>query len=212
MRDVLGAGVAGLGAAGGTGRAEGGEVGPGPEGSGDALPLQTPPAPGPPAAPSGASFRDPKGRFSLRLPPGWGPPPKAKRGADAYFIDSESKYNNLGVTASRARIDSVEEFGSLEAAGEKLLAAERAKDSVQSADLLGQSARRGESSGVQFYDFTYTVVTSYGPKQVQCSVGVAGRTLYIVNGQVFCKEGACEGPKVSQLRRAIQSFDVDASG
>ncbi len=187
-------------------------MGPDPGASGTS-PLPTaPPVPTPPAAPSGAAFRDPGGRFSLRLPPGWGPPPKAKRGADAYFVDSESKYNNLGVTASRARIDSVEEFGTLEAAGEKLLAAERAKDSVQSAELLGQSARRGEGSGVQFYDFTYTVVTSYGPKQVQCSVAVADRTLYIVNGQVFCKEGACEGPKVSQLRRAIQSFDVDVPG
>ena len=183
-----------MGVGGQTGRVAGEEAGP-------LAPAQA-------AEPSEAGrFRDPEGRFSLVLPEGWAPPQKAKRGADAYFVDAESKYNNLGVTASRVRIDNVEEFGTLEAAGMKLLAAERAKDSVLSAELLSQESRRG-ASGTLFYEFTYKVVTSYGPKQVQCSVGVADRTLFIANGQVFCKEGGCDGGKVAALRSTLQTFDV----
>ena len=193
----MGAGGLLVGMGGQTGRVVGEEAGP--------------PAQEQAATPSGVGwFRDPEGRFSLVLPEGWAPPQKLKRGADAYFVDAESKYNNLGVTASRVRIDGVEAFGTLEAAGMKLLAAERAKDSVLSAELLSQVSRQG-ASGTLFYDFTYTVVTSYGPKQVQCSVGVADHTLFIANGQVFCKEGGCEEVKVAALHGALQTFDVGVS-
>ena len=71
------------------------------------------------------TFTDPKQRYRLQTPAGWTQTSKA--GADALFQDPNQKGTTLGVTVTPVRIASLEQFGSVDSVGEKLLSAERAK-------------------------------------------------------------------------------------
>jgi hypothetical protein len=64
-------------------------------------------------------------RYSLSVPAGW--EKKDKAGADTLFLDPDRKSTNVGVTVSPVRVESIEQFGSLEAVGRRLMDTEAKK-------------------------------------------------------------------------------------
>ncbi|KAK9797747.1 hypothetical protein WJX73_005684 [Symbiochloris irregularis] len=76
---------------------------------------------------------------------------------------------------------SLEKFGSLDSVGQKLLGAERAKESTKSAIMVSQNQRAGPS-GTTMYDFDYIIDSTRGTKRVLNTVTISQRRLFIANG------------------------------
>ena len=158
------------------------------------------------AAAEAGMYEDARSGFAVAPPPAW--ERTDKQGATAYFIDLAYKFNNLGITVLPSRVDTLEKFGSLDFAADRLMGVEKAKDSVQEATLLGSATRTGDS-GILFYDFDFLTRSNYGAKRVFCSVTIARKQLYIVNGQIFCKD-RCQvpNPDLDELAKSVKSFDI----
>ena len=158
------------------------------------------------AAAEAGTYEDARSGFAVAPPPAW--ERTDKQGATAYFIDPAYKFNNLGITVLPSRVDTLEKFGSLDFAADRLMGVEKAKDSVQEATLLGSATRTGDS-GILFYDFDFLTRSKYGAKRVFCSVTIARKQLYIVNGQIFCKD-RCQvpNPDLDELAKSVKSFDI----
>ena len=135
--------------------------------------------------PDFAVFADPKNLFRLEYPVGWQEVNKA--GATLLLRDPTQKYSQIGVTVSPVKIASLAEFGSVRDIGEKLTQAEAAKESTVpgGVTVTRSTRRRGEKSGVVFYDYEYRLITTYGNKRVYTSVSIVDGTLYILNAQAY---------------------------
>ena len=135
--------------------------------------------------PDFAVFADPKNLFRLEYPVGWQEVNKA--GATLLLRDPTQKYSQIGVTVSPVKIASLAEFGSVRDIGEKLTRAEAAKESTVpgGVTVTRSTRRRGEKSGVVFYDYEYRLITTYGNKRVYTSVSIVDGTLYILNAQAY---------------------------
>lgn len=152
-------------------------------------------------------FENSKQKYRLQRPTSWEQVEKA--GADALFKDPKLKSTDLGVTVTPIRIKRLEQLGDVTAAGERLLNAERKKESTKSVELLQQSSRMGPS-GTEFYNFDYTISTTRGDKRILAAVGVANGNLYIVNGSIKCEGPGCKesSPLVESIRKSVTTFDV----
>jgi hypothetical protein len=147
--------------------------------------------------------------YSLRRPAGW--EAVDKPGADALFQDPQRKSTNAGVTVLPVMIDSLQQFGSLEEAGARLLAQERQKESTLGVGMVAAAVRPAAAGPV--YDFEYELESTRGRKRIVSSVAIAGGKLYVVNGQASCGKGAtCDAAEadIQTLRRIAQSFEVKA--
>jgi hypothetical protein len=71
------------------------------------------------------TYRNSKFNYSMDLPPSW--TAKEKAGADALFEDPARKSTNVGVTVAPVRVKVIQDFGTLDTVGTKLLAEEKAK-------------------------------------------------------------------------------------
>lgn len=92
-----------------------------------AAPCSAEPSASAPAAGEQA-FTNAKQCYTLRVPASW--EQKDKAGADALFQDPDRRSTSVGVTVNPVRVKSIDQFGSLEAVGQKLLDTERAKVGV----------------------------------------------------------------------------------
>ncbi|KAK9822385.1 hypothetical protein WJX81_006815 [Elliptochloris bilobata] len=150
--------------------------------------------------------------YRLLRPTAWEQTSKA--GADVLFLGDGTE---VGITVSPIRIKSLEQFGTPQFVGDKLLGAERAKESTKSVELLGASERRGAHQ-VLIYDLDYFVSTTRGEKRVLSTVAVDRNRLYIVNASIKCRRsaaGTCTGedggPALARARAVAQSFDTVAA-
>lgn len=161
-----------------------------------------------PTEPATVTYTNPKQGYSLQRPAHFEQVEKA--GADALFRDSNQKSTTVGVTVSPVRIASLEDFGSLETVGERLLGAEKAKESTISVEILSQRSRTGATSGATIYDFEYELESTRGRKRILSTVSIASRKLYIVNASVTCDKASCVGVEgaAAALREVCASFDV----
>jgi hypothetical protein len=169
-------------------------------------------------APPSSYYADERQAYRLLPPPGW--ELRQKAGADALWEDPARRSSSLGVTVSPVRVASLAAFGPLGAVGERLLGAERAKESTLSVAMLSQAERvspaagsssasppsgegsEGSGSGgggaatapppavVRYYCYEYDLESTRGRKRILNVVTIAGSRLYIVNGQVKCGKAA----------------------
>ena len=139
------------------------------------------------------------------------------------FQDPEEKGTNLGVTVTPLKISSLDQFGAIEKAGQRILGVERAKvptaclasiscrpacaplDSSRSSPLRSFMVQESTKSidmmrqevrsanGTKFYDFDYVIDTTRGTKRVLSYVTIVNKKLYIVNGTIKCSKGSCAG-------------------
>lgn len=155
------------------------------------------------------TFSNPAQSYSFQCPEAWEQVDKA--GADVFFRDPLKKSSTLGMTVLPVMVPSLEKFGSLEVVAEKLLAAEKAKESTLSVEMLSQQQRETPFASA-VYDFVYEVDSTRGRKQIVNCVAIVNSKLYILNGNVSCGKGAACGEEqvatVQLMKRAAQSLNI----
>lgn len=145
--------------------------------------------------------------YSLLRPASW--EEKSKAGADVLFLDPQQKSSTLGVTVFPVTVPSLEKFGSIADVGEKLLGAEKAKESTLSVSMLVQEQRDTPFGAV--YDFVYELESTRGRKRIVNCVSIVNSKLYIVNGTAGCGKEACGAGQeavVDVLLQAAKSLEI----
>jgi hypothetical protein len=149
-----------------------------------------------------AVFVDRKNLFRVEYPQTWQPVSKA--GAALLLRDPSMKYSTIGVTITPVKIHSLKEFGDAREVGQKLLAAEAAKESTYPGGVALVSEDR--------------LLPTRGNKVGFVSCAVEGNTLFIMNAQVFEKKEGEAGGNADEveaasatLRKVVSLFDVGPS-
>ncbi|KXZ55621.1 hypothetical protein GPECTOR_2g1171 [Gonium pectorale] len=161
-----------------------------------------------PADPSLTEYVNAKQQYRLLVPAAW--EAKGKAGADVLFEDPSRRSTSLGITVNPVKVASIEQFGGLQDVGDKLLDAERKKESTLGVTLLGSSSRTG-ATGATLYEYEYELDSTRGRKRILNTVTIFSSRLYILNAAFKCdKDGCSEEAQrgVALLRRLAGSFDV----
>ncbi|KAH7671096.1 Mog1p/PsbP-like protein [Dioscorea alata] len=117
--------------------------------------------------------------FELLVPESWTKVEKA--GATALFEEKGKGSNNIGVVVNPVRLSSLRDFGSPEFVAEKLIQAERKKESTRAAEIVKVGERSNED-GIPFYEFEYVLdSTRGGIKRIFSAAFVASKKLYLLN-------------------------------
>ncbi|KAL3630241.1 PsbP domain-containing protein 2, chloroplastic [Castilleja foliolosa] len=152
-------------------------------------------------------YIDSKEGFTLLVPSSWNKVDKA--GATVLFEDTNQRANNIGVVVSPTRISSLGEFGTPQFVADKLIQAERRKESTKNAEVISVSERPGHA-GLQVYEFEYKVdSTRGGLKRVFSAAFVASKRLYLLN---ITHSDGLDNPLDAELRvtmeQVMHSFDA----
>ncbi|XP_052188565.1 psbP domain-containing protein 2, chloroplastic [Diospyros lotus] len=152
-------------------------------------------------------YTDLKEGFTLLLPPSWIKVDKA--GATLLFEEPNKAANNIGVVVNPVRLTKLEEFGSPEFVADKLIQAEKRKESTKDAEVIEASQRLG-NGGLQVYEFEYKVdSTRGGMKRIFSAAFVASKKLYVLN---IAHSDKPESPLDTGMREILEqvlhSFDT----
>ncbi|GAA0143884.1 hypothetical protein LIER_04464 [Lithospermum erythrorhizon] len=136
-----------------------------------------------------------------------------KPGATVLFQELDKGSNNIGVVVNPVKISKLSEFGTPEFVADKLIKAEKKKESTKDAEVVAVSERSGQQ-GLQVYEFEYSLdSTRGGLKRVFTAAFVASKKLYLLN---IANSDSLENPIDSQtrnlLKQVIHSFDVCCIG
>jgi PsbP len=112
--------------------------------------------------------------------------------------------SSAGVTVDAVKIGKVEEFGTAEEVGAKVVAVEQKKDSVMTATLV--SADADEKDGLTYYVVEYTVDGGRGLKRFVAKVTITGGNLYVFTAQA--KQADFDGSDGLVLEQMVESFHV----
>nr|GMD49591.1 psbP domain-containing protein 2, chloroplastic [Ipomoea batatas]GMD53613.1 psbP domain-containing protein 2, chloroplastic [Ipomoea batatas] len=133
-----------------------------------------------------------------------------KAGATVLFEDASKGSNNVGVVVSPVKITSLTQFGTPQFVAEKLIQAERRKESTVGAELVAVSERSGKG-GIEVYEFEYKVDSSRGGmKRVFSAAFVLSKKLYLLN--ITHSDGLAnplDPDRRKVLEEVLHSFDVD---
>ncbi|KAE9608673.1 putative PsbP family protein [Lupinus albus] len=151
-------------------------------------------------------YTDSKEGFTLLIPSSWTKVDKA--GATALFQEANMGSNNIGVVVNPIRLATLGDFGSPQFVADKLLQAERRKESTQDAEVITVAERSGEG-GLQIYEFEYTLdSTRGGMKRIFSAAFVASKKLYLLNITHSDKpESPLDPHKRQILEQVLHSFD-----
>uniref|UniRef100_A0A1J3HDB9 PsbP domain-containing protein 2, chloroplastic n=1 Tax=Noccaea caerulescens TaxID=107243 RepID=A0A1J3HDB9_NOCCA len=150
-------------------------------------------------------YNDFKDGFTLLVPSSWIKVDKA--GANALFEEAETRSNNIGVVVSPVRIKSLEDFGTPQFVADKLINAEKRKESTKEAEVVSV----GERSGSQkVYEFEYKIdSTRGGIKRVFSAAFVSSNKLYLLNVVHSDKpEDPLDSSTRLILEQVLHSFDA----
>ncbi|EOX92651.1 hypothetical protein QUC31_003748 [Theobroma cacao] len=104
-----------------------------------------------------------------------------KAGATVLFEEANKGSNNVGVVVNPVRLNSLGEFGTPQFVADKLIQAEKRKESTKDAEVIGVAERLGQG-GLQVYEFEYKVdSTRGGMKRIFSAAFVASKKLYLLN-------------------------------
>ncbi|KAG2572212.1 psbP domain-containing protein 2, chloroplastic-like [Panicum virgatum] len=151
-------------------------------------------------------YTDQEQGFTLLKPASW--PKVDKAGATALFQQEGKGRNNIGVVVNPVRLNSLTEFGTPQFVADKLLQAEKKKESTKSAEVISAGERTGHG-GLTVYEIEYALdSTRGGMKRIFSAAFVASRKLYLLN---IAYSDAQEKPLDSQTRTVLEqvlhSFD-----
>ncbi|KAF3582405.1 hypothetical protein DY000_02034645 [Brassica cretica] len=122
-------------------------------------------------------YTDSKDGFTLLVPSSWIKVEKA--GANVLFEEREKRSNNIGVVVSPVRIKSLQDFGSPQFVADKLINAEKRKESTKEAEVVSVGERSGQG---HVYEFEYKIdSTRGGIKRVFSAAFVSSKKLYLLN-------------------------------
>ncbi|KAL5982750.1 hypothetical protein ACLOJK_016826 [Asimina triloba] len=122
-------------------------------------------------------YTDTKEGYTLLLPSSWIKVEKA--GATALFEDG--KGDNVGIVVTPVRLNSLPDFGTPQFVADKLIQAEKRKESTKDAEVVGVAERLG-NGGLPVYEFEYKLdSTRGGMKRIFSAAFVASKKLYLLN-------------------------------
>ncbi|KAG4125635.1 hypothetical protein ERO13_D10G108000v2 [Gossypium hirsutum] len=145
--------------------------------------------------------------FTLLRPSSWNKVEKA--GATVLFEEANVGNNNVGVVVSPVRLNSLGEFGTPQFVADKLIQAEKRKESTKDAEVIGVAERPGQG-GLQVYEFEYKVdSTRGGMKRILSAAFVASKKLYLLNIAHSDKpESPLDTHTRAVLEEILHSFDA----
>ncbi|GAV77274.1 PsbP domain-containing protein, partial [Cephalotus follicularis] len=152
-------------------------------------------------------YTDYKEGFTLLRPSSWIKVDKA--GATVLFEEANKGINNVGVVVNPVRLTSLQEFGSPEFVVDKLIQAERRKESTKDVEVIGVAERSGQG-GLEVYEFEYKVdSTRGGMKRIFTAAFVASKKLYLLNIAHSDKpDSPLDTDTRMNLEDILHSFDV----
>ncbi|KAF5751730.1 psbP domain-containing protein 2 chloroplastic [Tripterygium wilfordii] len=133
-----------------------------------------------------------------------------KAGATVLFEEANKGSNSVGVVVNPVRLTSLGEFGSPEFVADKLMQAERRKESTKDAEVVGVAERSGQG-GLQVYEIEYKVdSTRGGMKRIFSAAFVASKKLYLLNIAHSDKpESPLDNHTRTMLEKVLHSFDAE---
>ncbi|KAG7982842.1 hypothetical protein I3843_04G073400 [Carya illinoinensis] len=152
-------------------------------------------------------YTDAKEGFTLLRPSSWIQVDKA--GAAVLFEEANKGSNNVGVVVNPVRLTSLGEFGSPQFVVDKLIQAERRKESTNDAEVIS-ATERSSQGGLQVYEFEYKVdSTRGGIKRIFSAAFVASKKLYLLNIAHSDKpESPLDVHTRKMLEQVLHSFDA----
>ncbi|KAK9691967.1 hypothetical protein RND81_09G232300 [Saponaria officinalis] len=132
-----------------------------------------------------------------------------KAGATVLFEEVNKGSNNVGVVVNSVRISSLRDFGTPQFVADKLIQAEKRKESTKAAEVVGVAERPG-LGGLPVYEFEYVVdSTRGGMKRVFSAVFVSEKKLYILNITHSDKpDSPLDNGTRTMLEQVVHSFDA----
>ncbi|KAJ1271067.1 hypothetical protein BS78_06G100600 [Paspalum vaginatum] len=151
-------------------------------------------------------YTDQEQGFTLLKPTSW--PKVEKAGATALFQQGGKASNNIGVVVNPIRLNSLTEFGTPQFVADRLLQAEKKKESTKSAEVISVGERSGHG-GLTVYEIEYTLdSTRGGMKRIFSSAFVASRKLYLLNiAYSDTQEKPLDNKTRTVLEQVLHSFD-----
>ncbi|KAK8492944.1 hypothetical protein V6N13_038818 [Hibiscus sabdariffa] len=155
-------------------------------------------------------YTDSEQGFTLLRPSSWIKVEKA--GATVLFEEANVGSNNVGVVVNPVRLNSLGEFGTPQFVADKLIQAEKRKESTKDAEVIGVAERPG-LRGLQVYEFEYKVdSTRGGMKRILSAAFVASKKLYLLNIAHSDKpESPLDTHTRAVLEEILHSFDATPS-
>ncbi|EEF28158.1 conserved hypothetical protein [Ricinus communis] len=152
-------------------------------------------------------YTDAKEGFTLLRPSTYVKVDKA--GATVLFEEVNKGSNNIGVVVNPVRLATLGEFGTPQFVADKLIQAEKRKESTKDVELIGVAERPGHG-GLQVYEFEYRVdSTRGGVKRIFSAAFVASKKLYLLNITHSDKPESPLDPHTRMmLEEVLHSFDV----
>ncbi|KAJ0973177.1 hypothetical protein J5N97_021136 [Dioscorea zingiberensis] len=139
----------------------------------------SPPAAAQPSPGDLVPYADREAGFAMPVPSSWMKVEKA--GATALFEEEGKGSNNIGVVVNPVRLASLRDFGSPEFVAEKLIQAEKRKESTKAAEVI-KVGERSNHEGIPVYEFEYLVdSTRGGMKRIFSAAFVTSKKLYLLN-------------------------------
>ncbi|XP_047316971.1 psbP domain-containing protein 2, chloroplastic [Impatiens glandulifera] len=144
--------------------------------------------------------------FTILKPSSWIQVEKA--GATALFEEPNQGSNNIGIVVNPVRITRLEDFGSPEFVADKLIQAEKRKESTKDAQVIAYSERSGMED-IKVYEFEYKLdSTRGGMKRIFSAAFVSSKKLHLLNISHSDKpESPLDAYTRSLLEQVLHSFN-----
>ncbi|KAK9065507.1 hypothetical protein SSX86_014908 [Deinandra increscens subsp. villosa] len=154
-------------------------------------------------------YTDSNQGFTLLRPKSWIQVEKA--GATLLFEDPRKGSNNVGVVVTPVRLTSLREFGDPQFVANKLIQAEKRKESTKDVEIVSFTERPSENEDIQVYEFEYQIdSTRGGLKTIFSAAFVASKKLYLLN-IAHSQNPPLSNNKRMMLQKVVRSFDVASS-
>ncbi|KAF6170526.1 hypothetical protein GIB67_031934 [Kingdonia uniflora] len=155
-------------------------------------------------------YVDTKEGFTLLVPSSFNKVEKS--GATALFEEVNKGSNNVGVVVVPVRLNSLSDFGNPQFVLDKLIQAEKRKESTKETEVIGAAERLG-NGGIQVYEFEYRLdSTRGGMKRIFSAAFVDSKKLYLLNiAYADRPENPLETNTRMVLEQVLHSFDTASS-
>nr|XP_043606938.1 psbP domain-containing protein 2, chloroplastic [Erigeron canadensis] len=154
------------------------------------------------------TYTDVNQGFTLLIPASWTKVEKA--GATVLFEDPSKGSNNVGVVVTPVRLNKLSEFGDPQFVSNKLIQAEKRKESTKDVEIVSFKERPGQKKDIQVYEFEYKLdSTRGGLKTIFSAAFVASKKLYLLNiAHSDNPQQPMSNHRRMMLEQVLHSFDV----
>ncbi|KMT14038.1 hypothetical protein BVRB_4g078670 [Beta vulgaris subsp. vulgaris] len=152
-------------------------------------------------------YTDSKEGFTLLRPSSYIQVDKA--GATVLFEEENKGSNNVGIVVNPVRLNSLRDFGTPQFVADKLIQAEKRKESTKDAQVIGAAERPGLNN-IPVYEFEYIVdSTRGGMKRIFSAAFVSGKKLYLLNiSHIDRPDSPLDSNTRVTLEEVLHSFDA----